>query len=945
MPARGQAMRKAAFHIALGFMLVGTAASAAQPTIHPDKPNAVTFPAREARFVRFLIRASSSSQPCIDELEVYGPDGKRNLALAKDGAKPTASSCLPGYAIHKIAHLNDGLYGNSHSWISATTKTEWAQIELPRAAKVAKVVFSRDRKGRYRDRVPIHFEIQLSLDGRQFKTVREVKAAPPPAPPRPPGPAAPEALPKPLTWDGLLRYAFGCERNSLSRVDRSKPLSRVLGQMERMIERFAAKGIDVASARRDLAKFQRRDTELTKAKTKDASVALDLYMQARLAKRQLFLRDPDLAPLKKILFVKRHPYLPSHNYSVILDGRFRGGGGVCILEIPRRGGRLVPGEGRLTVLFDAKEGMARDPMADFDASKVYFAYRPSAKDYWHIYVMNAKPSTSASSVEPRRLTDGPFHDYYPCPLPDGGIAFISTRCKSRFLCWRPQAYVLFRMEADGSRMKPLSFANLSEWAPSVMTDGRIIWTRSEYLDKGANYGHTLWAIRPDGTHPELIYGNDTRNCSVNGRQVPGTSEISCTLISHFGDFNGPIALVDIAKGRFNPRAAASITPEVKYNYDRGWPRRECFRDPVPVARDYFLVSHAPWDRFGLYVIDRYGNREILYLDPAIGSMCPEPLRPVTRPPVLPAVNEAQRPAGEHPDKHKQLGQFFVANVYEGLGPKVKPGSVKYIRVCQEVKADLMRLPSGEYRNDHRPFEDYYATPTHKVRGPHGWPSYVAKASLGIVPVEADGSANFYAPAGKVLYFQVLDGEFNELQRMRSVIQLQGGEKRGCIGCHEDRSSTAPSTLQRPLAMRQEPRALEPPPWGAVPFSYQKVVQPVFDAKCVRCHNAKHKKGLDLTGTLDSQRVPASYRKLIERGLVHYFSFQYALPHAKAQPLSFGTVKSKLITVLEAGHNKVKLTPSQMRRIKCWIDLNCPLWPDYIFRPSRPAHATKTPRAN
>ena len=61
-----------------------------------------------------------------------------------------------------------------------------------------------------------------------------------------------------------------------------------------------------------------------------------------------------------------------------------------------------------------------------------------------------------------------------------------------------------------------------------------------------------------------------------------------------------------------------------------WPRYECFRDPVPISRDYFLVSHAPADRFGLYVIDRYGNRELLYLDPTIGSMCPTPLHPSVR---------------------------------------------------------------------------------------------------------------------------------------------------------------------------------------------------------------------------------------------------------------------------------------------------------------------------
>ena len=71
----------------------------------------------------------------------------------------------------------------------------------------------------------------------------------------------------------------------------------------------------------------------------------------------------------------------------------------------------------------------------------------------------------------------------------------------------------------------MSHANLSEWGPSVMSDGRIIWTRSEYLDKGANFGHTLWAIRPDGTHPELLYGNNTKNCLLNGREVPGTPEL------------------------------------------------------------------------------------------------------------------------------------------------------------------------------------------------------------------------------------------------------------------------------------------------------------------------------------------------------------------------------------------------------------------------------------
>jgi len=113
-----------------------------------DKPNSLEFAPLEARFVRLVIPDSVQGQPCIDELEIYGPSGDRNLALAGTGAKATASSCLPGYAIHQIAHLNDGLYGNSHSWIAAGPRNEWAQIELPGIMSLARVVFSRDREGR-----------------------------------------------------------------------------------------------------------------------------------------------------------------------------------------------------------------------------------------------------------------------------------------------------------------------------------------------------------------------------------------------------------------------------------------------------------------------------------------------------------------------------------------------------------------------------------------------------------------------------------------------------------------------------------------------------------------------------------------------------------------------------------------------------------------------------
>lgn len=948
----------------VGVVLWSTVAGlgqAATARFAPDEANELRFPAQEARYVRLVIKAAVSGQPCIDELEIYTPEGSENLALASRGAQATASSCMAGYPIHQIPHLNDGQYGNSHSWISAGSENEWVQIDLGQPAHVACLVFSRDREKQYRDRMPRVVEVHLSADGQTWKQVARVAAAVP----LPDGSsyAPPVELPESPTWDDLLRYAFLCEQATWqrmpagdhlsplktdrpavpggapywSRIARLDPLERVFVLMDEMADRLAAKGLDVSSERAQLAALRERAKAPIAAN--DAELAEGLYLEARLAKRRLMLRDPDLTPLETILFVKRHPYHSSHNYSDILDSQFLPGGGICTLSIPRHGDRLEPAEAQVMTLFDASEGIARDPMADFAAGTVYFAYRPDQSPvagnapYWHLM---AQPLRGGSA---RQLTDGPFHDYYPCPLSDGGLAFVSTRCTCRFLCWRPQAFVLFRMEADGSDIRPLSFANLSEWTPAPMQDGRILWTRSEYIDKGANFGHTLWAIHPDGTHPELIFGNNTPNCYMNGREMPGTREICCTLVSHGGDHNGPIGLIARDKEPFDTAAITSITPDIPPQYDMNWIRAECFRDPAPIARDYILVSHAPADRFGLYVIDRYGNRELLYLDPEIGSMTPTPLHPQPVPLLVCTQTEAQAASQAAPAPDPEMGQFTLADVYAGLAPKVPRGTVKYLRVCQEVRSNLEGLPNGEFRNDHGPdYFDFYATPVNRVSGPYGWTSYVAKASLGLVPVEADGSANFYAPAGRVLYFQALDADFNELQRMRSVVQLQPGERRSCVGCHEDRKQTPPTRVT--LAARRAPSTIEPPSWGAGAFSYEKVVQPVWDARCVSCHNAQDKQGIDLTGQLDADRVPVSYRTVISKGWVHYFDWGYAVRHHKAEPLTFGTLQSKLWKVLDAGHYDVQLTRDEMHRVKCWTDLNCPLWPDYHYRPDRPATAQR-----
>ena len=183
----------------------------------PDRPNRLEFPEVLARHIR-LDLVGAPTEPCIDELEVYGSEAVVNLAAARAGGIASASSCLPGYTIHQVPHLNDGLYGNSHSWIAAGAGSQWAQITFPEPVSVSSVVFSRDRTGGFRDRVPRKVEVRVSLDGVIWERVATAASEL-----DPPGSGA-------GAGDDWLRYAFACEEVSWKRLDDTDYLERKIGR-------------------------------------------------------------------------------------------------------------------------------------------------------------------------------------------------------------------------------------------------------------------------------------------------------------------------------------------------------------------------------------------------------------------------------------------------------------------------------------------------------------------------------------------------------------------------------------------------------------------------------------------------------------------------------------------------------------------------------------------
>ncbi len=147
-----------------------------QQTINPLRPNSILFPSTQAKFVRVDILESSQGQPCIDEVEIYSTESTNNLALHSTGAKASASSLIAGHPEkHQIEHLNDGQYGLRHSWIPAAA-TGWAQIELPEVTAIDSVILSCDRDGKLDRRIPIAFDILVSVDGEEWNAVKKVRA-------------------------------------------------------------------------------------------------------------------------------------------------------------------------------------------------------------------------------------------------------------------------------------------------------------------------------------------------------------------------------------------------------------------------------------------------------------------------------------------------------------------------------------------------------------------------------------------------------------------------------------------------------------------------------------------------------------------------------------------------------------------------------------------------
>ena len=654
-----------------------------------------------------------------------------------------------------------------------------------------------------------------------------------------------------------------------------------------------------------------------------------LYLEARWILRELALQNP-LLDFDELLFVRRHWPRVGHQCAHHVGESQEPGAELCVLT------GLSPGGSVRAILGEqlAPGGIGR-PDLSYDGERIVFPYAPPRPEPT-AYVTGQPGARSGACLDYDiyevgvdggglvQLTTDDAEDTEPCFLPNGRVAFSSSR-GDRFVQCGDWALVfsLYSMAADGSDKRRITHAKEGEWYPSVLDDGRIIYMRWEYVMKAYNTIQYLWTVYPDGSRAQLAFGEHFQFSRgpltfIEPRQIPGTDKVIATGAAHHNSGVGPLCIVDLARNRDASGGMLRITPEVGYpeaTDDRAQSPTGWYSSPWPLSEDYFLVAHSfdsahnSSEGYALYLLDTAGNMELIYRDAELSCYSPIPLRPRSRPGHVPQLTG---PAGEG-----EAGTILMTDVYEGLAG-VERGTVKHLRV-------LETLPKLEHTSPQRC----------DVGVASGWDPRMV---LGTVPVEEDGSAWFNVPADRLIFFEALDEDYLEVRRMRSYTNVLPGEHVSCIGCHES-SAQAPHG-RRPRALDRPPVEITPPPFGVRPMDFAELVQPLLDNQCIRCHDAKAEDTFDLTGDV---MVPAPVWRDHDQGPQHNVSksFLNLLEHVSYVRLSgydggnlplpayaTGSHESSLMRILADGHHGVELGLDEWRLLAAWIDCNAPFLGSY-----------------
>lgn len=679
----------------------------------------------------------------------------------------------------------------------------------------------------------------------------------------------------------------------------------------------------------------------------------------------------------QLVFIRRYTLNANHVYTEYVNSTWTPGGGLCILD-------LRTGEVR-ELARELGDGVFNRFDISFDASKIVFDFKKGPNDGYRIYEIGIDGSglrqlTFEQEDEAELVSryGGGYHhgtdDLHPCYLPDGGIVFATTRCQYGVLCDVSDTFTtknLYRMNADGSNMTTLSNSPLSEATPVMLEDGRILYHRWEYVDKAAGNVKALWAMNPDGTTSAEIYGNTISfpETMIYARPIPGAEGKIVMLGASHCCPNNAMGAVIVINTSDELRSAATmrfVTNDIHALAHNGFHFRDengewkidmtgrggrLFKDPYPISEELFIASRKPkgpaWDApkaYDLVLLDGDGNERPLYRDESISCWHAYPLRRRVRPAQL-ALSRDEELAG------KGLALCVVADIYKGM-ECVERGTIKYLRILEEVPRPWAARKAW--------FADDNDGMAHSAIGDD---LLGVKVQYGVVPVEADGSACFYVPAMRNIYFQALDENCLAVQTERTYVHYMPGETRGCIGCHETPNYAPKGPGARTVqAMKHSPAFPSAQPGEKAArklFDYDRQIQPVWDRHCLQCHSSdKAEGGLNLAGEPEWV-YSISYNNLIRLSKSDKQLLGCRSPRNEDAasagieylgPYVLGALSSPLAGMLSQGriemrdarlrtytakliesHKDIQVSKAELLEVTNWLDVNCQFHRSYWGR--------------
>jgi len=539
-----------------------------------------------------------------------------------------------------------------------------------------------------------------------------------------------------------------------------------------------------------------------------------------------------------------------------------------------------------------------DVCLHWDSDRLLFSM-PSDKNTWQVWELPTEggaPALVTSDKQPD------VHSFDGCYLPDGRILYCSTACFQGVPCvtGSDKVSLLYLLDRETGVVRQLTFDQDHSWDPTVMPDGRVVYTRWEYSDSPHYFTRLLFQMNPDGSNQREFYGSNSYwpNSMFYTRPVPGHPTQVATIVSgHHGERRaGELILLDPVRGR---READGVVQRL---LDRGkpvepkivdqlvastWPK---FLHPAPLSSKYFLAAarSADGQNNAIYLVDAFDNMVLVRAEPGYHLFEPVPLQPTATPPIIP----------DKVDLSRKDATVYMADVYAGPGLAGVPrGTVKRLRVY----------------GFHFAYNQMGGHINIGVDGP--WDVH---RILGTVPVHEDGSARFTVPANTPIAVQPLDDRGRALQVMRSWMTAMPGEQLSCIGCHESQNSTPPSRYTK--ASVGQPEVIQPWRGPARGFSFTREVQPVLDRFCADCHDGRPGRPSFVDdGQPGERNFPKPYLELhayVRRpGPESDYHLQV--------PGEFLADTSPLIQMLEKGHHGVVLDDEGWDRLVTWIDLNAP----------------------